>query len=184
MTSGNGREPQGARPFPKSPLQCGWVSSAVGACCEEWRAGQVACGEACRKLRLCGAVRSLFWWCVWGPPPQCVGLPGWEPHFCGNLRSSGSGPCAENRRDILPREGQKKLQLGFLLLRRYLFLFGLEGLQIVGIGPCPPRRVLVVMVSLGDETQVFPFTVWWRQLLRCSWNHRFLEMVKFKPTVS
>lgn len=118
----------------------------------------MGCREACRRLWLCGAVRKSVLVVCLGAFPSVRGAAWLGATFLWEFVVWWVWTVCK---DILPREGQKKLQLGFLLLRRHLFLFRLEGLQIVGVRPCPPRRALVVMVgevSLRDETQVFPFT--------------------------
>lgn len=51
-----------------------------------------------------GISGSLFWLCVCGPPTQHMGLPGWKPHFHGNLWASGSGLNAENHGNLSPVE--------------------------------------------------------------------------------
>lgn len=87
-----------------------------------------------------------------------MGLPGHRLYFPGNPQASASGLCSENHRDLLPGEGQKKIPLGFLLLRKQLFLFGLGQFQRVGAGLCTPGRELM---SMENKTPAFPSVAWW-----------------------
>lgn len=125
----------------------------------------MVCAEVHRKP-VWGFRKFVLVVCM-GSPTQHTGLPGWglpgwEPCFHGNPRASGSGPGAENRGNLLPGKGQKKLPLGFSLLRGCLPISALGGLQTKGAGPCTPGRELL---SVEDETQVFPTTAWGRQLI-------------------
>lgn len=93
-----------------------------------------------------GISGSLFWLCVCGPPTQHMGLPGWKPHFHGNLWASGSGLHAENHGNLSPGKQQKKLPWGLPFLRGTPTMpSSLGGLLMMGAGSCTPRREPVII---------------------------------------
>ena len=116
----------------------------------------------------------------------CVSEPAWpELHFLAKPQASASGLCPENHRHLLPEERQKKIPLGFLLLRGQLFLFGLGCFQ--EIGPCTPGKELVSKEErptcsspLNGRTASLLFLE--LQILR-DWK-RHLEIIKFNLTIS
>ena len=116
-----------------------------------------------------------------------MGLPGWKPHFHGNLWASGSGLHAENHGNLSPGKQQKKLPWGLPFLRGTPTMpSSLGGLLMMGAGSCTPRREPVI---IEEEISVF--------LPRCGEGGLFIvpesqtlemektsETVKFNPTVS
>lgn len=121
----------------------GWRAKTGGL----WRGAQKAGGGSV------GLSGCLFWLCVWGPPTQHMRLPGQKLHFLGNPQTSASDLCTKTHRHLLPGDGQRKIPLGFLLLRGQLFLFGLRWFQRVCVGLCTPGKELV---SVKERPKCFP----------------------------
>lgn len=107
-----------------------------------------------------------------GPPTQHTGLPGWVPHFHGDLQASGSGLCGELQGYFTP--DKRNFCLVCCFSEDTSPFLAWEGFRWWG-WTCTPRRELVKMVVemiTEDETRCSS-TAWWRQLLCWSRNHRF-----------